>query len=84
MATHSSILAWRIPQRSLVCCSPWGHKESETPWQVNCADPVWSVVDSALLLQGLWERGTITIAPRIPNIDFVLLCLCLHEFLQEP
>ena len=22
MATHSSILAWRIPQRS-----PWGHKE---------------------------------------------------------
>ena len=26
MATHSSILAWRIPcgQRSLVGCSPWG------------------------------------------------------------
>ena len=30
MATHSSILAWRIHgQRSLVGCSPWGHKESE-------------------------------------------------------
>ena len=28
MATHSSILAWRIyVQRSLVGCSPWGHKE---------------------------------------------------------
>ena len=27
MATHSSILAWRIPQRSLVGYSPWGCKE---------------------------------------------------------
>ena len=31
MATHSSILAWKIPwQRSLVGYSPWGGKESET------------------------------------------------------
>ena len=28
MATHSSILAWRIPKtRSLVGYSPWGRKE---------------------------------------------------------
>ena len=27
MATHSSILAWKIPQRSLAGYSPWGHKE---------------------------------------------------------
>ena len=27
MATHSSILAWNIPQRSLLGCSSWGHKE---------------------------------------------------------
>ena len=28
MATHSSILAWRIPWlKSLVDYSPWGHKE---------------------------------------------------------
>ena len=27
MATHSSILTWRIPQRSLVGYSPWGCKE---------------------------------------------------------
>ena len=27
MATHSSMLAWRIPcQRSLAGCSPWGHR----------------------------------------------------------
>ena len=31
MATHSSILAWEIHgQKSLVGCSPWGHKESGT------------------------------------------------------
>ena len=30
MATHSSVLAWRIPRRSLVGCSPWGRTESDT------------------------------------------------------
>ena len=30
MATHSSILAWRIPQRSLVGYSPWDRKELDT------------------------------------------------------
>ena len=32
MATHSSILAWRIPwtERSLVGYSPWRHKEQDT------------------------------------------------------
>ena len=30
-ATHSSILAWRIPgHRSLAGYSPWGHKDSDT------------------------------------------------------
>ena len=33
MATHSNILAWRIPphgQRSLMGYNPWGHEESDT------------------------------------------------------
>ena len=30
MTTHSSILARRISQRSLVGYSPWGHKGSDT------------------------------------------------------
>ena len=31
MATHSSVLAWRIPGRgSLVGCLLWGHTESDT------------------------------------------------------
>ena len=29
LATHSNILAWKIPQRSLVSYSPWGRKESD-------------------------------------------------------
>ena len=38
MATHSSILAWRIPMdRSLVGYSPWGHKESDTTEQLSIA-----------------------------------------------
>ena len=30
MATHSSILAWRIPWKSLVSYGPQGRKESDT------------------------------------------------------
>ena len=29
MATHTSILAWPIPQKRLVNYSPWGRKELE-------------------------------------------------------
>ena len=30
MAPHSSTLAWKIPwAEDLVCCSPWGRKESD-------------------------------------------------------
>ena len=35
MATHSSILAWEIPQRSLASYSSWGHKESEKTEQLS-------------------------------------------------
>ena len=36
MATHPSILAWRIPlKRSLAGCSPWGRKESDTTEQLT-------------------------------------------------
>ena len=30
MATHSSMLAWKIPWRCLACCSPWGCTGSAT------------------------------------------------------
>jgi len=34
-ATYSSILAWRIPWRSLAGYSPWGRKESDTTKQLR-------------------------------------------------
>ena len=30
MATHSSVLAWRIPGTAEVGCRLWGHTESDT------------------------------------------------------
>ena len=35
MATHSSILAWRIPQRSLAGCNPWDRKELDMTEQLT-------------------------------------------------
>ena len=38
MATHSSILAWKIPwTRNLAGYSPWGHKESDTTQRLPLA-----------------------------------------------
>ena len=40
MATHSSVLAWRIPWRNLVGYSPWGRKESDTTeWLASLSLP---------------------------------------------
>ena len=38
-ATHSSILAWRIPwtEEPDVLQSPWGHKESDTTERLSCS-----------------------------------------------
>ena len=35
MTTYASILAWRISQRRLEGCSPWGRKESDTSEQLS-------------------------------------------------
>ena len=56
MATHSSILAWRIPhgQRSLVSYSPWDHKELDmteaTGHACTHTSLVWISEDSYLIL----------------------------------
>ena len=39
MAILSSILTWRIPQRSLAGCRPWGHKELNTTEQLSLYAP---------------------------------------------
>ena len=41
-ATHSSILAWEIPQRSLAGYSPRGHKESDTTERRSTEESIWA------------------------------------------
>ena len=55
MATHSSILAWRIPQkRSLVGYSPWGCKESDTAeWLTHIGPDIQEVFNQFLLTEWL-------------------------------
>ena len=49
MATHSSILAWRIPwTEEPGGCSPWGHRESDTTEQLTCTHTV------LFRLRGVW------------------------------
>ena len=53
MATHSSVLAWRIPgQRSLVGHSPWGHKESDTPKGLTLS---LSSLSTRILISSGWQ-----------------------------
>ena len=44
MATHSSILAWRIPWT--VGYSPWGHKELDMSERLSTHKITWSLVYS--------------------------------------
>ena len=44
IATPSSIFAWKTPwtgQRSLVCCSPWGHKESDMTERLHKSNEIF-------------------------------------------
>ena len=45
MATHSSILAWKIPwTESLACYGPWGCKESDTTEQLNWTEYLFYIM----------------------------------------
>ena len=60
MATHSSILAWEIPeQRNLAGYSPWGCKELDTIEQLNKAILAGFLagVSAALTLLKMSNRG---------------------------
>ena len=36
-------------QGSMVCCSPWGRKESDMSEQLKCTEPKWRVSDLSSL-----------------------------------
>jgi len=68
MATHSSILAWRIHpmDRSLAGHSPWGCKESDTTerlyfhFSFNGSDRYQALSRVSQQLAGLWRRGEVS------------------------
>ena len=65
MATHSSVLAWRIP--GLVGCRPWGRTESDTTeatqqqqqqaYNNACASLVAQKVRNPSAMQGTWVQS---------------------------
>ena len=76
MATHSSIFAWRVPwtERSLVGCSPWGCKESDT---TEHAHKVTSLSNPSLKTE--WALGFSNNKPRVST---VLVAVCLASSLS--
>ena len=69
MATHSSVLAWRIPGTgSLVGCRLWGHTESDTTeatsqqqqqhtyWREGGTSPIAQLVNHLPVVQETWVR----------------------------
>ena len=58
MTIHSSILAWRIPQRSLVGYSPWGCKESDTTERLHLHQSlVWACQVALVVKNQLANAG---------------------------
>ena len=96
MATHSRILAWRIPwAESRVCCSPWGHKESDTT-EMNWTELILMTVKPYLQLRflpcwGLWVlmfqfewKLTCHHLPMCPAPPPLLLIKILSWWLEFP
>ena len=78
MATHSSVLAWRIPGTgSLVGCHLRGRTESDTTeatWQQQCFTPLFlitfwifkfSVISEVLSQNTLWATDVFIFDPKI-------------------
>ena len=66
IATHSNILAWRIPQKSLADYSPWGHKESDITKRLTL---------SMLLLEFRVTEGEFTILGLYREAGHVPYCI---------
>ena len=64
VATHSSILAWRIPwQRSLVGYSAWGPKDSDTTKQLSVHA---CIVRRPALVAVRWQGTRLLCLQRVP------------------
>ena len=56
MATHSSILAWRIPwTEEPGGYSPWGHKESDTTKDKHKDPTIWKQQKKKMHLEAMYK-----------------------------
>ena len=67
MGQHLTADKW---QRSLACCSPWGHKASDTTDWLN-----WT--GSRAQTQQLWQKPSCSVACGILQDQALNLCLCI-------
>ena len=66
MATHSSILAWRIPwQRSLVGYSSWGRKELDMTEQLQIHTYIHLERKAMTNLDSILKSRDITLATKV-------------------
>ena len=59
-------------QGSLVCCSPWGHKELDTTELLNCTEPT-------CLLWNLFAGQEATVKTGCRTIDWFLIRKRIHQ-----
>ena len=83
MATHSSILAWRIPwTEELVGYSPWGYKESDTSERLRMSkdrEPWASFSDRQGCCQHPWLPVT---EPQLSQTETKKIIYCLSQLLE--
>ena len=82
MATHSRILAGQSHgQKSMVVCSPWGHKESDTAEWLNNKNNLCTGPDSKYQRLGLQYINFGVGAPFSPYYLDTLLCKVRNNLL---
>ena len=75
MATHSNILAWKIPwtERSLVGYSPWGHKESDMTEQMSMQTETYKTKLCVDWLTKLWPEACRNLTVFLLGTEFANL-----------
>ena len=82
MATHSSILAWRIPQRSLVGYSAWGCKKSDkteqlSTWWIYCYKKLYLVISVCSVMS--WDAPLMLVIFEVDTMVFKSKCTKLWK-----
>ena len=79
MATHSSILTWRIPwQRSLVGYSPWGRKELDMTEQLQIHTYIHLERKTMTNLDSILKSRDITLATKVHLVKAMVFPVVMY------